>query len=208
MAEEDKIGASDAEEELEEEESLSYRSYLSKEPWWVILIAGIVTLGFGAIILAWPLMTLGFLVVFFGTLAIIMGAIALIRSLFLIRTDKGWWVLLIEGILGIIIGIFIFIWPTGTTIFLIYFIAVWLIITGISSIANGSSTKNTPRIVIGVLSLILGIFVLFRPPLYATSTLLTFIGFFAVFSGIAWIVNSIILAVVQKRERNANKAAA
>jgi uncharacterized membrane protein HdeD (DUF308 family) len=178
-----------------------YQQYLANEPWWVILIAGIVTLAFGAIILAWPLMTLGFLVIFFGTLAIVFGAFGVIRSLFLIKKVKTWWIILIEGILGIIIGILVFVWPIGTTIFLVYFIAAWLIVTGITAIAQGSTVKNTAMIVMGVLGLILGIFVFFRPPLYATATLLLFIGFFAVFRGIALIVDSIVIAVARNRAK-------
>ena len=181
----------------------SYSRALLKEPWWVILIAGIVTLAFGAIVLAWPLMTLGFLVIFFGTLAIVFGVFGVIRSLFLIKQDKNWWILLIEGILGIVIGILVFVWPIGTTIFLVYFIAAWLIITGITAIAHGSTAKSSAMIVMGVLGLILGIFIFFRPPLYATATLLLFIGFFAVFRGIALIIDSIVIAVAQKRARKA-----
>jgi uncharacterized membrane protein HdeD (DUF308 family) len=187
---------------------VNYNRALLKEPWWVILIAGIVTLAFGAIVLAWPLMTLGFLVIFFGTLAIVFGAFGVIRSLFLIKQDKNWWILLIEGILGIIIGILVFVWPIGTTIFLVYFIAAWLLITGITAIAHGSTIKNTGMIVLGVLGLILGIFIFFRPPLYATATLLLFIGFFALFRGIALIIDSIVIAVAQKNARKAEAEAA
>ena len=168
-------------------------------PWWVILIAGIVTLAFGVIILAWPLMTLAYLVIFFGILAIVFGIAAVMRSFTLIKREKTWWILLIEGILGIAIGIFIFVWPLSTTIFIVYFIAAWLIITGISAIVSGSSAKSSIAIVSGVISLILGIFIFFRPPLYATATLLLFIGFFAIFRGIALIVDSIAIKVAANR---------
>lgn len=178
-----------------------YQQYLSSAPWWAILIAGIVTLAFGVIILAWPVMTLGFLVIFFGTLAIVFGVFGVIRSLFLIKKVKNWWIILIEGILGIIIGIMVFAWPISTTIFLVYFIAAWLVITGITAIAHGSTVKNTAMIIMGVVGLILGIFIFFRPPLYATATLLLFIGFFAVFRGIALIIDSIVIAVARKRAK-------
>ena len=95
---------------------MAYGQSLVNEAWWVILIAGIVTLGFGIILLAWPLMTLTFLVTYFGSLAIVFGAFGVIRSLFLIKRDKNWWILLIEGVLGIIIGIMVFAWPINTTI--------------------------------------------------------------------------------------------
>ena len=187
---------------------MTYEMSLANESWWVILIAGIVTIAFGAIILAWPLMTLAFLVTFFGSLAIIFGAFGVIRSLFLIKRDKNWWIILIEGVLGIIIGIMVFVWPMSTTIFLVYFIAAWLLITGITAIAHGSTTKNSLMIVNGVIALILGIFIFFKPPFYATATLILFIGFFAVFRGIALIVTSIVAAVARNRGKKAAAQAA
>ena len=168
-------------------------------PWWIILIAGIVTLAFGAIVLSWPLMSLAFLVTFFAILAIVFGVAAVIRSFTLIKKERTWWVLLIEGILGIVIGIFVLVWPISTTVFLVYFIAAWLIITGISAIVSGSSGKSSLMIVYGVVSLILGIFIFFRPPLYATATLILFIGFFAIFRGIAMIVDSIAIKVAANK---------
>jgi uncharacterized membrane protein HdeD (DUF308 family) len=183
----------------EETEAAGLHSYEVQGPWWVILIAGIATLAFGFIILGWPLMSLAFLVVFFGILAIIFGIAAVIRSFTLIKREKTWWVLLIEGMLGIAIGIFIFIWPIATTIFIIYFIAAWLIITGMSAIVSGSSAKSSIGIFSGVISLMLGIFIFLRPPFYATATLLLFIGFFAIFRGIAMIVESIAIKAAASR---------
>ena len=187
---------------------MAYEGSMVNEQWWVILIAGIVTLVFGVIILASPLMTLALLVTFFGGFALIFGAFGVIRSLFLIKEDKNWWILLIEGILGIIIGIMVFAWPIGTTVFLVYFIAAWLLITGITAIAHGSTTKNSLMIVNGIIGLMLGIFIFFRPPFYATATLILFIGFFAIFRGIALIVTSIVAAVARSRAKKAEAQAA
>ncbi len=199
-------------EKVEENKGYSYivsnDSYLTEEPWWAILIAGILGLAFGIIIIAWPHAILGFLIIFFGVLALLGGAIGVIGSLFLIKKDKNWWIMLIEGILGIIIGVLVFVWPIGSTVFLVYFIAAWLIITGIAAIAYGSTSKDTIRIVVGVTGLILGIFVLFRPPFYATTTLLLFIGFFAVFRGIALIITSIVRAVSKRRAKKVGTQAA
>ena len=83
--------------------------------------------------------------------------------------------MLIEGILGIVIGILVFVFPIQTTFVLIYLIAAWLIVRGIFSIVSGSSAKSGLPIAMGVVALILGIFVLFRPPAYAMATLLGFI---------------------------------
>ncbi len=180
-------------------ETVAMEKFEISGPWWVILIAGIVTLAFGFIIIFWPLMTASFLVIFFGVLAIVFGIAALIRSFALIKRERTWWILLIEGILSILLGIMVLIWPLPTTVIMIYFIGAWLIVTGITSIASGSSTRDTLSVVYGVLSIILGIFILFRPPFYAGTTLIFFVGFFAIFRGIGMIVNSIAIKIAVHR---------
>ena len=181
--------------------AMLYKQYLLSEPWWALLISGIVTLAFGAIVIAWPLMTLSIWIISFGILAIVLGVFSVIRSLFLIKKNKNWWILLIEGILGIVIGIMVFTWSISTTISLVHFIEPWLIITGITTIVHGSTAKNTSLLAMGFLSLILGIFMFFSPHLYSTETLILFIGLFTVFRGLAMIVYSIEIVVAQKRAK-------
>ena len=180
--------------------AITMEKYEFLGPWWLILIAGIVTLAFGAIILIWPFMTVSFLVVFFAVLSIVFGIAGLIRSFTLIKKQKTWWVLLIEGILSIAVGIMVLVWPFSSVIVLIYFIGAWLLVTGITATATGSTAKNSMVIVYGVLSIILGIFILFRPPFYAATTLIFFVGFFAIFRGIGMITNSITMKVISSRQ--------
>ena len=172
-------------------------------PWWAILIAGIVALIFGCVIIAWPLMSLYYLKIFFGLFAIIIGLVAMIRSFTLIKKTKTWWIMLLEGILGIIIGICVFAWPVSTLIFIVYFIAAWLLITGISAIVSGSNAKSGLVITWGVCSMLLGLFIFFRPPFYAAMTLVIFLGFFAIFRGIAMIAESIAYKVATSRAEQA-----
>jgi uncharacterized membrane protein HdeD (DUF308 family) len=193
------------EEYIDQVDVVKYRWYPSQEPWWVLLISGLLIGAFGIVLLASPLATTSFLVILFGIFAIIFGAIAFIRSFFLIKEDKYWWVLLIEGILGIAIGILVFVFPIETTVVLIYFIAAWLIVRGIFTIANGSSAKSGLTIAMGVVALILGIFVLFRPPAYAMATLLGFIGLFAIIRAITLIVQSIVIPIQRKNREKAGK---
>ena len=184
---------------------IKYRWYPSEAPWWVLLLMGLLIGGFGIVILAVPLATLGLLVWLFGFFAIFFGAMIFIWSFFLIKEDKNWWVRLLEGLLGIGIGIMVLVWTPGTTIFLIYFIAGWLIVYGGFAIANGSSSGSALTISMGVIGLLLGVFIIFRPPGYAMATLIGFIGLFAIIRAITLIVQSIVIPV-QRRNREKAKA--
>ncbi len=47
------------------------------------------------------------------------------------KREKRWWLFLLQGIGGIIVGIMAFVWPGITALALLYIIAAWAIVTGI-----------------------------------------------------------------------------
>ena len=59
------------------------------------------------------------------------GIIAVIGSIVNRKEADDWWLVLLEGIVGIIIGIMTFAWPALTGLVLAYFIAGWALIMGI-----------------------------------------------------------------------------
>ena len=166
---------------------------VDRESWWLLLVAGIITLVLGILIVVWPMASATVLVVIFGVAVILIGIIAFVRSFTLIKKTKTWWVLLIEGIVGIVIGIVLFSWPVWTTAILAYFIGAWLVISGIIAIIFGAVQKNVFPILSGILSLIVGFLVLFSSPLYALATLIFVFGILSIFRGIILIIQSIIL---------------
>ena len=180
--------------EVQKEQSMAQRFYVvDRESWWLLLVAGIITLVLGILIVVWPMASATVLVVIFGVAVILIGIIAFVRSFTLIKKTKTWWVLLIEGIVGIVIGIVLFSWPVWTTAILAYFIGAWLVISGIIAIIFGAVQKNVFPILSGILSLIVGFLVLFSSPLYALATLIFVFGILSIFRGIILIIQSIIL---------------
>ena len=91
--------------------------------WWALVLRGLFAVLFGIIALAWPGITLGALVLLYGAYALADGVFA-IASVMAGRTwGRPWWSLLVEGLVGIAVGIMTFAWPGITALVLLYLIA-------------------------------------------------------------------------------------
>lgn len=166
---------------------------VDRESWWLVLVAGIITLILGILIVSWPEISTKVLVLIFGISILLISIVAVIRSFTLIKQTKTWWVLLIEGIAGIIIAIVLFTWPVQTTAVIAYFIGIWLVIIGILAIIFGAVQKSFWPILNGILSLVVGFIVLFTSPSAALATLVFVFGIVSIFRGIIMIIQSIII---------------
>ncbi len=159
-------------------------------PWWVLLIQGIAALLLGISFLAFPWRTMYVAVIFIGAYWFVSGILALF-SLATDKTQMGWKILI--GILGIIAGIVILVYPFYSTIILptmlVIFIGVWGLFIGVAKLAQAFSSKDWGVGIVGILAIILGIIVLVYP--YITTVLLPFIlGGAGVVFGIATIVTA------------------
>ena len=107
---------------------------LLAQNWWVLLLRGIVMILFGVIAYAWPGMTLATLVMFFAAFVLVDGVFDVYHAFSGRQENDNWWVLLIEGLLGIAFGVITWMRPGITTMVLLLFIAFWAIMTGILKI--------------------------------------------------------------------------
>ena len=180
--------------DAQKERSMTQKMYIvDNESWWLLLAAGIISLVFGILITAWPKASSAVLVILVGVAIMLIGLIAFIRSFTLIKRTKNWWVLLIEGIVGIVIAIVLFAWPVAATAFLAYIIGALLVLVGILAIIRGSIKRSLFPILGGVVALIIGLVVLFTSPANAFATLMVIFGIFLIIRGIILIIQSIIL---------------
>ena len=120
--------------------------------WWALLIRGIFAVFFGLVALLWPGVTLLALVLLFGVYAFVGGILAIVFASGQEDRDVRWLVLL-EGVLGIVLGVVAFLWPGAAALALLYIIAAWAIITGIFQIAAAVGLR---RMISGEWSLVLG----------------------------------------------------
>jgi uncharacterized membrane protein HdeD (DUF308 family) len=156
--------------------------------WWLIVMRGVVSIGLGLVALAVPTKTVALLVLFVGLLLMVDGVINVISSLLSIKKTDKWWVVLIQGIIGLFLGVVVFNYPQVTVGVILFLVALWAIITGIMLVVTAISTRKESYggwlLTAGALIAIgFGIVLLANP--YQTVVVVTMlVGLFAVISGI------------------------
>lgn len=162
-------------------------------PWWLVLIQGFTALILGIFLLTSPYQTLLALVWFIGAYWFISGIFALV-SLVLDRSDLGRKILV--GLLGIIAGLLILIYPLYSTILLptllVIFIGLWGVIIGFITILHGMKGGGWGEGILGFLGLLFGI-ALLANPLIGAVYLPYVVGIFAVIGGIGAIISAFLI---------------
>src|SRR5438045_9761216 len=105
--------------------------------WWALAIRGVFAIIFAVIAFLWPGITATVLVLMFGAYALVDGVFALVAGLRAARHHGRSGPLLLEGILDLIIAGIVFFWPVEALVAIVYFIAIWAVISGIALIAAG-----------------------------------------------------------------------
>jgi uncharacterized membrane protein HdeD (DUF308 family) len=101
---------------------------------------------------------------------------------------RHWWVLAIQGILGIAFGVLALLFPGIALITLAYVFAAWALITGVSHLAEGFRVaehrgRSWPFAVMGVLAIVAGILAALIPGLTIVG-LVTLLGAWLVVQGV------------------------
>jgi uncharacterized membrane protein HdeD (DUF308 family) len=164
---------------------------LMTQNWWAIALRGLVAVLFGIAAFLWPGITLWALVALFGAYALVDGIFAIIESFRRDVVGERWWALLIEGLVGVAIGVLTFTWPRLTAMGLLFLIAFWAIVTGVFEIITAIRLRHEIRgewmmALIGILSIALGFLMIAFPVAGALSVVLM-IGAFVFAMGVLMI---------------------
>ena len=165
---------------------------LSKRTWGELFFGGIIALLFGIIASVWPDRTLMIIMVFFGVFVLAEGIVTVAISI-MRRTDyERWWLALVGGVIGILIGVLTIVHPFGTTLFMLYMIAVWALITGVISIVTAIRLRRVMNnewylVISGIVAVLFSIFIFARPAAAAV-TIMWIISAFAILFGILLLV--------------------
>lgn len=129
--------------------------------WWILLLYGLVALGFGIVAIGWPLSAAMALAWTLGVMAIVEGVISLFA---LVSGGSGasrsWLALYAIASLGF--GILAVINPLATASVLVLFLAAWLLVAGIYRIVFAIRVRKHIQgewllILSGVLAVVLGL---------------------------------------------------
>ena len=185
---------------------------LAKQAKWSLILRGIVSILFGILVWIWPGISLLVLIILFGIFALVSGVFALAAAFQAHRSHRGWWLLAVSGVLCIAAGIIAFVWPGETAMVLLYVIAIWAIVTGVSEIAAAFSAGRTAvdewlLVISGILSIIFGI-LLFVFPAVGLLALVWLVGIYAILYGIMLITSAFSISSFQKSVRGPTAGAA
>ena len=167
---------------------------IARRHWWVSLVRGILALVFGIIALADPLIVLLAFIYVFAVYAILDGLTTIVSSLQERSSSRTWWMLLLEGIIGIIFGILVLAWPVKTALVLLYLVAIWALVTGVLKVSAafvvlGSARQRWGLGLAGLLSIIFGLILIVHPGA-GLLTVLWLVGIFAIVFGLSLIVHA------------------
>jgi uncharacterized membrane protein HdeD (DUF308 family) len=156
--------------------------------WWVLLLRGLVAIAFGALAWLQPGLTLAALVLLFGAYTLVDGILGVWTAVAGRREHEHWWVLLLEGLVGIAVGILTFLAPGITALALLFYIAVWAIATGVLEIVAAIRLRKEIEgewllILGGLASVVFGVLLMVQPGVGALS-LIWLIATYAIVFGI------------------------
>jgi uncharacterized membrane protein HdeD (DUF308 family) len=159
--------------------------------WWGFLIRGILAIAFGVLLAAYPGPGLIALVWIFGAYAIADGIGEIISAVEANRVGATWGLHALAAVIGIAAGIIAWSRPGVTATVLLIVIAVWAILTGAMELFLGLESRNArrgrvPLWIAGMLSILLGVAILWRPVAGLLAILVT-IAVFEILRGILFI---------------------
>ena len=150
-------------------ENLAAKASRAIRHWWLMLIAGILCIAAGICVFVFPVESYVTLSILFGILMLLVGAGQLI-----IASSSGNYLMMkgyfiVGGILDLILGIFLCVYPGITLVVLPFMMGLWLMYHSFILISFGGDmdtfrvSGSASMIILGILILMLSVFVLLNP---------------------------------------------
>jgi uncharacterized membrane protein HdeD (DUF308 family) len=109
--------------------------------WWAFVARGLFAILFVALAFSWPGITAAALMGFFRTYILIDGGFLMIKAFGNWSAHEDRWPVLLEGLLGIGIGLVTFLAPRVTLLFLLFYVVAWSLTTGVLKIVTAIRMK-------------------------------------------------------------------
>lgn len=179
-------------------------------PPWMLILRGAVALLFGILALIWPGLTLLWLIALFAAYAILGGGASIAAAFQVRRTEPGWWIPLLLGVVSVVAGVYAIAYPGITALVLVLVMAVNAIFTGVLDIAQAVQLKRMEKgrgllVLSGVLSLVFGVLVIWSPGAGALA-LVWLVSLYAIATGALLLAMGIRMQRTRKRALDAPMA--
>lgn len=157
----------------------------------LLAVRGVIAILFSLVAFAYPLSTLSVLVMFFGAFVLVDGIFAVMTAFRAPSGDARTW-LMLEGGLGVLVGLYALFAPPAAVATLILMAAAWAIMTGIFQIITAIQlrreiTNEWTLLLGGIASIALGILLVAVPGVGALAWAYM-IAAYALISGISLLI--------------------
>jgi len=171
--------------------------------WWFLAVNGLIFFIFGGLLLFLTKESILIMVNYFGILLLVCSAILLFIGINNIRKDKSAAMILIESIAGLAVGLALLLFPQPTLDLFLMLIGIWAIVIGIIQLViivntKGNLANKNMLLLNGLLTIALGIFLLFKPFDWAIF-MGKIIGICAALFGILLIYFSLVLRAIKSK---------
>lgn len=165
--------------------------FLAKN-WWMFLLRGLLALAFGIVALFFPASAFLSLVVVFGAFALVDGIFAIVSAFTSNAKSENWWWLILEGLVGVVIGVLTLIQPAAMGEAWLILIAAWAIVTGVFEVITAIRLRKMIEgelwmIIGGLVSIVFGILVFVYPASGAVAVGLI-IALYAILFGLLFVM--------------------
>lgn len=138
------------------------------EHWWLTFMQSILAIFFGIAAIFWPGLTLVTLVYIFSAFILIWGIIEIVHALMSIERQDSWWLTIIFGLIGLVVGVYLVRHPHVSFTTLILLIGITFIVRGVFDILgtfldNRSDTHRVLLMIVGLAGVVAGIVTFFEP---------------------------------------------
>lgn len=163
----------------------------------MLAVRGVAAIIFGVATLVWPGITLSALLLVLGAFVFVDGVTAIALAI-TGESAMPRWVMLLDGIAGVIFAGVTLVWPGVTALVLLYMIAVWCLITGSLLIGGAVSGDTFERSawfmgLDGVISVVFGVLLIAWPG-DGILAIVWALGLYAIFAGVTMLFGAFLFA--------------
>jgi uncharacterized membrane protein HdeD (DUF308 family) len=116
------------------------------DEWWLLLLLGLVGVGAGVVAMIHPGLTTLVLVLLIGANALVTGVLDIAAAIRLRKVIRGEWLLALNGIVAIVFGALIFLFPAAGALALVWMISVYAVATGVLLLAVAFRLRARARV--------------------------------------------------------------